>query len=88
MKSSKTQNQSVEQDLTAARDEVMRKTRELRDQLTQDRKAARKQLTDLTVKSDKATKKLQAVIAKVKRLACSLSTVRFRVSSLYSFSLW
>lgn len=77
MNYSKIENQSVEQDLNAARNKVNRKTHMLRDQLTQAHTAARKQLTDLTVQSDKAAKKLQAVISKVKRLTCSLSTVYF-----------
>ncbi|XP_045918104.1 dynein regulatory complex subunit 2 [Micropterus dolomieu] len=64
MNYSKIENQSVEQDLNAARNKVNRKTHMLRDQLTQAHTAARKQLTDLTVQSDKAAKKLQAVISK------------------------
>ncbi|XP_076604456.1 dynein regulatory complex subunit 2 [Chaetodon auriga] len=68
LNSTKTENQSVEQDLTAARNQVNRKTHKLRDQLTQAQTAARKQLTDLTVQSDNATKNLQAVIAKGQRV--------------------
>ncbi|KAM7403783.1 hypothetical protein PAMA_004289 [Pampus argenteus] len=66
--SSKTENESVTQDLTAAKDEVNRKTHKLRDQLTQAHAAARKQLTDLTVHSAAASKKLQTVIAKGERV--------------------
>ncbi|XP_044022644.1 dynein regulatory complex subunit 2 [Siniperca chuatsi] len=68
MNSSETQNQSVQQDLTAARNQVNQRTRKLRDQLTQAHTAARKQLTDLTVQSNNAAKKLQAVIAKGERV--------------------
>ncbi|XP_070834938.1 dynein regulatory complex subunit 2 [Chaetodon trifascialis] len=68
LNSTKTENQSVEQDLTAARNQVNRKTHKLRDQLTQAQTAARKQLTDLTVQSNNAAKKLQAVIAKGQRV--------------------
>ncbi|XP_070777165.1 dynein regulatory complex subunit 2 [Enoplosus armatus] len=64
LSTSKTKNQSVEQDLTAARNQVNQRTLELRDQMTQAHTAARKQLTDLTVWSDDATKELQAVMAK------------------------
>uniref|UniRef100_UPI0037E9419F dynein regulatory complex subunit 2 n=1 Tax=Semicossyphus pulcher TaxID=241346 RepID=UPI0037E9419F len=62
--SSKTEHQSVEQHLTAARDQVNRSTHKLRDQLIQAQTATRKQLIDLTVQSDNAAKRLQAVIAK------------------------
>lgn len=65
----------VEQDLTAARDQMKRKILELREQLTRTRKAARKQLTDLSVQGHNATKRLEAVIAKVKPLLCLLSAV-------------
>lgn len=44
------------------------KTQELREQLVQAQAAARKQLTDLTVQSDHAAKKLQSVITKVRPL--------------------
>ncbi|XP_074516906.1 dynein regulatory complex subunit 2 [Sebastes fasciatus] len=66
--SSKTEDVLVDQDLTAARNQVNRKTHALRDQLTQAHTAARKQLTELTVQSDAAAKKLQAVIAKGQRV--------------------
>ncbi|KAM7376453.1 hypothetical protein PAMP_006186 [Pampus punctatissimus] len=66
--SSRTENESVTQDLTAAKNEVNRKTHKLRDQLTQAHTAARKQLTDLTVLSAAASKKLQTVIAKGERV--------------------
>ncbi|XP_035850348.1 dynein regulatory complex subunit 2 isoform X2 [Sander lucioperca] len=62
--SSQMENSSVETRLSAARNQVNTKTHELRDQLSQAHAAARKQLTQLTVQSDNATKKLQALIAK------------------------
>ncbi|XP_078133613.1 dynein regulatory complex subunit 2-like [Sander vitreus] len=62
--SSQTENSSVETRLSAARNQVNTKTHELRDQLSQAHAAARKQLTQLTVQSDNAAKKLQALIAK------------------------
>lgn len=71
----KTNKQSVEEDLTADGNQVKQKTRELREQLNRAQTAARKQLTDLTVQSDNATKKLQAAIAKVKHLTPSSPTV-------------
>uniref|UniRef100_A0A671UXT2 Uncharacterized protein n=1 Tax=Sparus aurata TaxID=8175 RepID=A0A671UXT2_SPAAU len=64
LNSRKKKNQLVEQDLTAARDQMKRKILELREQLTRTRKAARKQLTDLSVQGHNATKRLEAVIAK------------------------
>uniref|UniRef100_A0A8P4GGI3 Dynein regulatory complex subunit 2 n=1 Tax=Dicentrarchus labrax TaxID=13489 RepID=A0A8P4GGI3_DICLA len=68
LNSCKTEKQSVEDDLIAAKKQVNLKTHKLRDQLTQAQTAARKQLTDLTVQSDNAVKKLQAVIAKGERV--------------------
>ncbi|KAF1375253.1 hypothetical protein PFLUV_G00237660 [Perca fluviatilis] len=62
--SSQTENSSVETNLSAARNQVNTKTHELRDQLGQVHAAARKQLTQLTVQSDNAAKKLQALIVK------------------------
>lgn len=75
MNSDKTKKQSVEQDLTVDGNQVKQKTRELREQLSRAQTAARKQLTDLTVQSDHAAKKLQAAINKVKSLTPCLSTV-------------
>ncbi|TKS86118.1 Coiled-coil domain-containing protein 65 [Collichthys lucidus] len=60
----KTENQSAEQDLIAARDLVNQETRKLREQLAQTQTASRKQLTNLSIQSDNAAKKLRAVIAK------------------------
>ncbi|TDG98532.1 hypothetical protein EPR50_G00201180 [Perca flavescens] len=62
--SSQTENSSLETNLSAGRNQVNTKTHELRDQLGQAHAAARKQLTQLTVQSDIAAKKLQALIAK------------------------
>ncbi|KAM8736727.1 dynein regulatory complex subunit 2 isoform 1-T4 [Acanthopagrus schlegelii] len=64
LNSRKKKNQLVEQDLTAARDQMKRKTLELREQLTRTQKEARKQLIDLSVQGHNATKRLEAVIAK------------------------
>ncbi|KAL7380486.1 hypothetical protein ABVT39_018682 [Epinephelus coioides] len=64
LNSSMRENELVEQDLTADIRQVNRWTHELRDQLTEARVAARKQLTELTVQSNEAAKKLQAVLAK------------------------
>lgn len=75
LNSDKTKKQSVEEDLTADGNQVKQKTRELREQLNRAQTAARKQLTDLTVQSDNAAKKLQVVIAKVKHLTPSSPTV-------------
>ncbi|XP_035529352.1 dynein regulatory complex subunit 2-like [Morone saxatilis] len=68
LNSCKTEKQSVEDDLIATKKQVNLKTHKLRDQLTQAQTVARKQLTDLTVQSDNAVKKLQAVIAKGERV--------------------
>lgn len=77
LNSRKKKNQLVEQDLTAARDQMKRKTLELREQLTRTQKEARKQLVDLSVQGHNATKRLEAVIAKVRPLSacCQLSAV-------------
>ncbi|XP_018531430.1 dynein regulatory complex subunit 2 [Lates calcarifer] len=68
LKSSNIEKESLEQDLKAARNEGNKRTHKLRDQLTQRHSAARKQLVDLTVQSNSAAKKLQAVIAKGERV--------------------
>ncbi|XP_020510308.1 dynein regulatory complex subunit 2 [Labrus bergylta] len=64
LSSSKKEHKGVELDLLAAADQVKHSTHQLRDQLKHSQKVARKQLTDLTVQSDNAAKKLRAVIAK------------------------
>ncbi|XP_056256442.1 dynein regulatory complex subunit 2-like [Seriola aureovittata] len=64
LNSSQTENESKEQDLMASSNEVNKKTDELRQQLSQGRSAARKQLMHLTIQSNNAIRKLQAVIAK------------------------
>ncbi|XP_060938198.1 dynein regulatory complex subunit 2 [Limanda limanda] len=68
LKSSQTEKELVERDLTAATDQVNQRTRELRDQLTTGQSAARKHLADLSVQSNAAAKKLQEVIAKGDRV--------------------
>lgn len=85
LNSNKTEKQSVEEDLTAARNQMNQKTHKLRDQLIQAHTVAKKQLSDLTVQSDNAAKKLQAVIAKVKRLTSRLSTTSRSSVCLLSF---
>ena len=65
LNSSRTEAEEVERDLTTTNNRVNRKTHELRGQLTQGQVAARKQLTNLTMQSDSAAKKLRAVVAKV-----------------------
>uniref|UniRef100_A0A3B4YSQ6 Dynein regulatory complex subunit 2 n=1 Tax=Seriola lalandi dorsalis TaxID=1841481 RepID=A0A3B4YSQ6_SERLL len=64
LNSSQTENESKEQDLMASSNEVNKKNDELRQQLSQGRSAARKQLMHLTIQSNNAIRKLQAVIAK------------------------
>lgn len=64
----KTRNQAEEQDLTVIRAEVNKKAEALSQQLNENLSVARKQLINLSVQSDNAAKKLQAVIAKVKPL--------------------
>ncbi|KAK2892255.1 dynein regulatory complex subunit 2 [Channa argus] len=62
--SSKSNNEVVEQEMQDARSEVIKNTHKLRGQMIQDGMTARKLLTDLTVQSDNATKKLKEVINK------------------------
>ncbi|XP_075963305.1 dynein regulatory complex subunit 2 [Anarhichas minor] len=59
-----TENQSVEQDLKDERKAAITRNCSLQDQLTRGRAVARKRLTELTVQSDAATRKLKAAIAK------------------------
>ncbi|XP_047196788.1 dynein regulatory complex subunit 2-like [Hippoglossus stenolepis] len=66
--SNKTEKEYVERDLPAARNKEKEVTYKLRDHLTQSQLVARKQLIDLTVQSNNATKKLQAVIAEGDRV--------------------
>ncbi|XP_073340412.1 dynein regulatory complex subunit 2 [Pagrus major] len=90
LNSRKTKNQLVEQDLTAARDQVKRKTLELREQLTRSQKAARKQLTDLSLQGHSATKRLEAVTTKGERvlhvaeMCQKLENKQRNVSALFS----
>nr|XP_019946682.1 PREDICTED: coiled-coil domain-containing protein 65-like [Paralichthys olivaceus] len=69
LKSTKSETESMERNLPAARNEAKKITHKLRDQLTESQMVARKQLTVLTVQSSDAIKKLQAVIAKGKRVS-------------------
>ncbi|KAM9842567.1 dynein regulatory complex subunit 2 [Aulostomus maculatus] len=59
-----TENISVTEGLTAIKSEMNRNTNNLQDQLTRAHTASRKQLTDLTIHSGEAIKKLQTVIPK------------------------
>lgn len=67
LSSDKTKKQLVEEDLIAEGNYVKQKTREIREQLIRAQAEARKQLNSLTVLSNKATKKLEATIAKVRQ---------------------
>ncbi|KAG7229517.1 hypothetical protein INR49_031941 [Caranx melampygus] len=64
LNSSQTDHEAEERHLIATSNEVNKKTEQLRQQLSEGRSAARKQLTQLTVQSSNATRKLQGVIAK------------------------
>lgn len=66
LSSDKTKKQLVEEDLIAEGNYVKQKTREIREQLIRAQTEARKQLSSLTVLSNKATKKLEATITKVR----------------------
>ncbi|KAL3970473.1 hypothetical protein ACER0C_025992 [Sarotherodon galilaeus] len=68
MISSKAENSSMEEDLTAAINELNCRSHALRDHLTQSHMAARKRLTELTVQGDAAAKNLQAVVTKGERV--------------------
>lgn len=61
----RSEQEQQEQDLIAACDLVRRDTIKLQEQLSKKRAAARKKLTDLSLHSDAASKKLKALIAKV-----------------------
>lgn len=65
LKSSETENELLERDLTKAIDDVKQKTRKLRDKMTGGQLRVRTGLRDLTVQSDSAAKRLQAAINKV-----------------------
>nr|XP_046269294.1 dynein regulatory complex subunit 2 isoform X2 [Scatophagus argus] len=81
LNSSDTENQSVEQDLTATRNQMNRRTKELREQLSEAQTVARKQLTDLTVHSDNAARNLQAAVAKEVREFLELQQLTRRVNA-------
>lgn len=66
LSSDKTKKQLVEEDLIAEGNYVKQKTHEIREQLIRAQTEARKQLNSLTVLSNKATKKLEATITKVR----------------------
>lgn len=51
---------------------MKQKTRNLREQLGQKQKATKKQLLDVTIQSNEASKELQAAVAKVRRLPARL----------------
>ncbi|XP_031600654.2 dynein regulatory complex subunit 2 [Oreochromis aureus] len=68
MISSKAENSSMEEDLTAAINELNCRSHALRDHLTQSHMAARKRLTELTVQGDAAAKNLQAIVTKGERV--------------------
>ncbi|XP_035494745.2 dynein regulatory complex subunit 2 isoform X2 [Scophthalmus maximus] len=67
LNTSKAENESMERNLTAASNEVNQKAHKIQDQLTWDHAGTRKQLVNLTLQSNDATKKLQVVIAKGER---------------------
>ncbi|XP_008313153.1 dynein regulatory complex subunit 2-like [Cynoglossus semilaevis] len=68
LKSSETENELLERDLTKAIDDVKQKTRKLRDKMTGGQLRVRTGLRDLTVQSDSAAKRLQAAINKGERV--------------------
>lgn len=73
--------ESVQLDLTAKVQRVKQKTRELREQLGRMQKATKKQLLDVTVRSNEASKELQAVVAKVRQLPARLTAHAARPAS-------
>lgn len=77
----------MEEDLTAASNQVKQKTLKLQKQLTQNQTAVRKQLTDLSVHSDTAAKKLRAVIAKVTHVTSRLSPLTPELLLIHLFAL-
>uniref|UniRef100_H2TXK8 Dynein regulatory complex subunit 2 n=1 Tax=Takifugu rubripes TaxID=31033 RepID=H2TXK8_TAKRU len=81
LRSDQLTEESVQLDLTAKVTQVKQKTRELREQLGQMQKATKKQLLDVTVRSDEASKELQAVVAKVRQLPARLAARTARLAS-------
>ncbi|XP_076022138.1 dynein regulatory complex subunit 2 [Genypterus blacodes] len=65
---SKRENKVAGADLRAAKDEVAQKTRKLQAEMTLSHKMARKQLTELTIHSSDAIKKLKGDIAEGERI--------------------
>ncbi|XP_008319009.1 dynein regulatory complex subunit 2-like [Cynoglossus semilaevis] len=68
LRSIQRRNELMERNLKNSIFEVRQKTFKLRDQLTQEHQAAKKQLLELIMNSDAATKKLQMVINKGQRV--------------------
>lgn len=70
--------ESVQRDLTVKIQQVKEKTQDLRRQLGQMQTATKKQLLDVTIRSNEASKKLQAIVATVRQLSARLTahTVR------------
>ncbi|XP_074548031.1 dynein regulatory complex subunit 2 [Halichoeres trimaculatus] len=66
--SKRLEQEQQEQVLSGANDQLYRESLKLRDQLSKNRAAARKKLTDLTVHSSAASKRLKALIAKGERI--------------------
>ncbi|XP_068195310.1 dynein regulatory complex subunit 2-like [Antennarius striatus] len=62
------ETQLEEQDMTEHQSQVKQKTQQVREQLRQNKKTTRQQLTDLVVQSNKAKKKLQATLDKGERI--------------------
>lgn len=73
--------ESVHLDLTAQIQQVKQRTRDLREQLGQMQKATKKQLLDVTVRSNEASEELQAVVAKVGQLPARLAAHTARLAS-------
>lgn len=73
--------ESVQRDLTVKIQQVKQKTQDLRQQLGQMQTATKKQLLDVTIRSNEASKKLQAIVAKVRQPSalphCSHGETRF-----------
>ncbi|KAF7652803.1 hypothetical protein LDENG_00092120 [Lucifuga dentata] len=68
LKSSEREHETAVAKLSAARQEVTQKTCEVRTEMNQAQETARKRLTELTIYSDNAVKKLQGDISKGERI--------------------
>lgn len=73
--------ESVQRDLTVKIQQVKQKTQDLRQQLGQMQTATKKQLLDVTIRSNEASKKLQAIVAKVRQLSARLTAHKVRLIS-------